>query len=146
MKVRWFLKLFRFHKVYGPKNSRKCSNFTLRFRKNFSLKFSFILHVIMKKLYKIFIVRKLLYAFDNGALFKMFPYSKSFWSIFSRVRTEYGFRLRKSSYSVQMPENANQENSKHGHFSSSGGLITPLTMQNYTQEPHKHLRWRALQQ
>ena len=40
------------------------------------------------------------------------PYSEFFWSVFSRIRTEYGDLFRKSPYSVQMLENTGQENSK----------------------------------
>ena len=76
------------------------------------------------------------------ALRKKCPYSELFWSAFSRIRTEYGeilwdirislysVRMRKmrtritpntdtfylSPYSVRMPENANKNNSKYGHF------------------------------
>ena len=45
------------------------------------------------------------------------PYSEFFWSVFSRIRTEYG---EKRSISVQMRENTNQKNSEYGHFSRSG--------------------------
>ena len=31
-----------------------------------------------------------------------------FWSVFSRICTEYGYLLRKSPYSVRMRENADQ--------------------------------------
>ena len=43
------------------------------------------------------------------------PYSKLFWSAFSRIRTEYG--EMQSMYSVQMRENADQNNSECRHFS-----------------------------
>ena len=39
-----------------------------------------------------------------------------FRSVFSRIRTEYGEILRISPYSVQMRENADQNNSEYGHF------------------------------
>ena len=45
------------------------------------------------------------------------PYSEFFWSVFSRIPTEYGEILRISPYWVRMRENAYQKNSKHGHFS-----------------------------
>ena len=44
------------------------------------------------------------------------PYSELFWSVFSRIRTEYGEILRISSYSVRMRENADQNNCKYGYF------------------------------
>ena len=47
---------------------------------------------------------------------KTCPYSDLFWSAFSRIRTEYGERRSISQYSVQMPENAGQNNSKFGRF------------------------------
>ena len=42
------------------------------------------------------------------------PYSEFFWSVFSRIRTEY----REDPYSVRTWENTDQENSEYGHFSS----------------------------
>ena len=36
-------------------------------------------------------------------------YSEFFWSVFSRIRTEYGEILRTSAYSVQMWENTDQK-------------------------------------
>ena len=46
------------------------------------------------------------------ALLKKRPYSKLFWSAFSRTRTEYGEIRSISSYSVRMRENADQNNSE----------------------------------
>ena len=40
-----------------------------------------------------------------------------FWSVFSRVRTEYVEIRNMSSYSVRMRENSNQKSSVFGHFS-----------------------------
>ena len=48
-----------------------------------------------------------------------YPYSEFFWSIFSRIRTEYWEILRISPYSVQMWENRDQKNSEYLHFSRS---------------------------
>ena len=45
------------------------------------------------------------------------PYSKFFWSVFSRIPTEYGKILRISPYSVRVLESTDQKNSKYGHFS-----------------------------
>ena len=42
------------------------------------------------------------------------PYSELSWSVFSRIRTEYGERI--SPYSVRMQENEDQNNSEYGHF------------------------------
>ena len=39
------------------------------------------------------------------------PYSELFWSVFSRIRAEYGEILRISPYSVQTQENVDQNNS-----------------------------------
>ena len=44
------------------------------------------------------------------------PYSELSWSAFSRVQTEHGEIFRISLYSVHMRENAEQNNSEHGHF------------------------------
>ena len=43
-------------------------------------------------------------------------YSELFWSAFSRIRIEYGEILRIFTYSVQMRQNAYQNNSKYRHF------------------------------
>ena len=47
---------------------------------------------------------------------KKCPYSELFWSVFSRIPTEYGKILRISPYSVRMRENTDQNNSEYGHF------------------------------
>ena len=52
-------------------------------------------------------------------LHEMCPYSKFFWSVFSRIRTEYEERLGISPYSVRMRENADKKNSRYGHFLDS---------------------------
>ena len=44
-------------------------------------------------------------------------YSELFWSLFSRIRTEYGKVQSISQYSVQMRENKDQNNSEYGYFS-----------------------------
>ena len=49
------------------------------------------------------------------------PYSEFFWSVFSRIRTEYGEILRIFPYSVQMWENTDEKNSEYGHFLRSAG-------------------------
>ena len=41
---------------------------------------------------------------------------KFVWSVFSRIRTEYGEILRISPYSVRMRENTDRKNSEYGHF------------------------------
>ena len=46
-------------------------------------------------------------------------YSGLFWSAFSRIRTEYGELQIISPYSVQMRENADQNNPEYGHFLGS---------------------------
>ena len=47
---------------------------------------------------------------------KDFPYSELFSSIFFRIRTKYGEIRIISPYSVRMRENADQNNSRYGHF------------------------------
>ena len=50
-------------------------------------------------------------------------YSELFWSAFSHIWTEYCEILCISTYSVWMPENADQNNSEYGHFLRSAWLI-----------------------
>ena len=44
------------------------------------------------------------------------PYSELFWSVFSRIRTEYGEIRSFFPYSVRMRANADPNNSKYGHL------------------------------
>ena len=46
-------------------------------------------------------------------------YSEIFWSVFSRIWSEYGEILRISPSSVQMRENMDQKDSERRHFSRS---------------------------
>ena len=46
-------------------------------------------------------------------------YSKFFWSVFSRIRTEYGEILSISPYLVRMRKNTNQKTSEYEHISCS---------------------------
>ena len=50
---------------------------------------------------------------------KMCSYLKFWWSLFSRIRIEYGEIRSISPYSVQMWEKTDQKNSKYGHLSRS---------------------------
>ena len=45
------------------------------------------------------------------------PYSQISWSVFSRIRTEYGEIRRIFPYLVRTPENTGQKNFEYGHFS-----------------------------
>ena len=56
---------------------------------------------------------------QKNTLRKWCPYSELFWSVFSRIRTEYGEIRTISPYSVQMWGNTDQNNSKYGYFSCS---------------------------
>ena len=53
---------------------------------------------------------------------KKCPYLELFWSVFCRIWTEYGEIQSISPYSVQMRENADQNNSEYGHFLRSGQI------------------------
>ena len=55
----------------------------------------------------------------NETLRKRCPNAEFFWSVFSRIWTEYGDLGRKSPYSVQVRENTDQKMSVFGHFSRS---------------------------
>ena len=55
----------------------------------------------------------------TSSLRKKCSYPELLWSVFFRIRTEYGEILRISPYSVQMRENTDQNNSEYGHFSRS---------------------------
>ena len=55
----------------------------------------------------------------NIALREKCPYSELFWSVISRIRTEFGEIRSISPYSVRMWENTDQNNSEYGYFSRS---------------------------
>ena len=71
--------------------------------------------------------------------------SELFWSVFSRIRTEYWDIQSISLYSVRMRENANQRNSEYGHFSRSETLLETIQLDDYiTRSGHwKHARFAA---
>ena len=52
----------------------------------------------------------------SSTLREKWSYSEFFWSVFSRIWTEYEEILRISSYSVRMRENMDQNNSEYKHF------------------------------
>ena len=52
----------------------------------------------------------------NYTLRKKCPYSEFFWSVFSRIRVEYGDLRSKSPYFVRMREYTDHKNSKYGKF------------------------------
>ena len=62
------------------------------------------------------------------------PYSEIFWSVFSRIQTEYGEIWSTSPYSVRMWENTDQENSEYGHFSRSVKSIIKDTRATFMDE------------
>ena len=53
---------------------------------------------------------------------KKCPYSELCWSLFSRIRNEYGEMRSIYPHSVRMWENKDQKNSKYRHFSCSVNL------------------------
>ena len=55
---------------------------------------------------------------------KRCPHSEFFWSVYSRIRTEYGEIFRISPYSVRMWKYTDQENSEYGHLLCSVKLQT----------------------
>ena len=57
------------------------------------------------------------------SLLEKCSYSEFFWSVFSRIRTEYEDLQSKSLYSVQMRENTDQKNSEYEHFLRSGCIF-----------------------
>ena len=58
----------------------------------------------------------------RASLRKNCLYSELFWSAFPRIRTEYEEIRSICPYSVQMRENADQNNYEYVHFSSSANI------------------------
>ena len=54
------------------------------------------------------------------------------WSVFFRIRTEYGEILRVSPYAVRMRENMDQNNSEYGHFLRSKNVVKKQYEYNVT--------------
>ena len=52
-----------------------------------------------------------------------YPYSEFFWSVFSRIRTEYGEILCISLYSAQMRENMDLKTFEYGNLSHSAHVL-----------------------
>ena len=58
---------------------------------------------------------KEVYLHEN-TLRKVFPYSELFWSVFSRIRTDYGRIRRIFPHLVRMWESTDQNNSEYGQL------------------------------
>ena len=81
--------------------------------------------------------------YRNYPLRKKCPHSVLFWSIFSRICTEYGEILCISPYSVRIRENADQNNSEYGHFSHSNHLF-PKFQGCFHVEDFSTIHWHFL--
>ena len=64
------------------------------------------------------------------------PYLQFFWSVFSRIRTEYGEILRIFPYAVRMRENTDQNNYKYRHFLRSDSLSKTLVVESISKFEH----------
>ena len=73
------------------------------------------------------------------SIFEKCPYSKLFWSAFSRIWTEYGEIRSISPYSVRMRKNGDHNNSKYGHFSRSDSGINIVFYPWYCQKLNSEL-------
>ena len=63
---------------------------------------------------------------NKQTLRKKCSYLELFWSVFSRIRTEYGKIRSISPYLVLVLENTDSNNSEYGHFSRSESLKFPV--------------------
>ena len=74
---------------------------------------------------------------------KKCPYSELLWSVFSRIRTEYGEIIRISLYSVRMRENTDQNNSEYRHVYA---VITfeYRCLKNVIHQIHSKYEWLLL--
>ena len=76
---------------------------------------------------------------ETVTLRKKYPYSEFFWSVFSRMQTEYEDLLRKSPYSGRMRENTDQKNSEYRHFSVwERATMAPAENMVYSPTSIKH--------
>ena len=58
-------------------------------------------------------------------------YAELFWSLFSRIRTEYGKILCISPYSIRIGGNTQQSNSEYRHFSRRARLYKNLNFHSW---------------
>ena len=58
-------------------------------------------------------------------------YAELFWSLFSRIRTEYGKILCISPYSIRIGGNTQQSNSEYRHFSRRARLYKNLNLHSW---------------
>ena len=56
------------------------------------------------------------------------PYSEFFWSVFSRIWTEYGEILHSSPCFFRIWENTDSKKSEYGHFSRSGKVSSEFNL------------------
>ena len=73
------------------------------------------------------------------SLRKKCSYSELFWSAFSRIQTEYAEIRSISPYSVQMRENADQNNSEYGHFSRCDSVNVVLNINPIFLSKHYYI-------
>ena len=64
-------------------------------------------------------IEKVVFTFEAMHCVKSVQIRSIFWSVFSKIRTEYGEILRISPYSVRIRENTDQKILRFGHFSHS---------------------------
>ena len=64
---------------------------------------------------------------------KKFPYSEFFWSVFFRIRTEYGEKLGISPHSVRMWKNTDQKTPNTDTFYAVPGLTISASFRNNTK-------------
>ena len=70
-------------------------------------------------LFKVSTFQAIMDKMQCNTLSKKYPYSELFWFALSHVWTEYGKIRSICPYSVQMRENADQNNFEYEHFSRS---------------------------
>ena len=102
-----FWKSLKYFNILWPKKIIMASDLTMSYGKmsDFVL-FPWFMLISVVKLSK----------FHFTTLREKCPYSELFWSTFFRIRTKYGEILLTFPYSVQMRENAYQNNSVYGLF------------------------------
>ena len=77
-----------------------------------------------------------------STLSKKCPYLELFWSGFSRIRTESGEIRSISPQSIRMRENADQNNSKCGHFSRR--VVFNLIVKSKSSKYNHAIRFQSI--
>ena len=100
--------------------------------------------LLIRGLYPVFKTICLIYVKNPKKVLmrKKSPCSELFWFVSPRIRTEYGQLRSISTYSIQMRENTNQNNSEYGQFLPSVCNLWHKYLENFVMSIQA-LKWMS---